>query len=91
MQSVLRAWARYSPHLLAPIREGLRVQLDALKTIKPVYERRPPWWARFTYTIILADLAVTFVLPLAVVCVLRACVWLTLWFGMLCGACVGPR
>ncbi|KAJ3527355.1 hypothetical protein NM688_g8138 [Phlebia brevispora] len=59
MQSILRGWNRWRPHIFAPIRKGLQVKPDVLKTSKPAYDRKPPWWARFTYTFIITDLAVT--------------------------------
>ena len=69
MQTVLRTWRQYRPHFGAPFRQELRVRPDVLKRATPLYERRPPWWARFTYTLVLADMLVT--------CVpFRAFVWL---------------
>lgn len=35
--------------------------IDSLASYKPVYEHTPPWWARWTYFVVGADLIITFV------------------------------
>ena len=67
MQSVRRLLARWRPYLARPIRDKLEVKAEYLRDAQPLYERKPPWWARFPTTLLVAELAVTSVSLLSMV------------------------
>ena len=67
MQSVRRLLARWRPYLARPVRDNLEVKAEYLKDAQPLYERKPPWWARFPATLLVAELAVTSVSILSII------------------------
>ncbi|CCM02994.1 uncharacterized protein FIBRA_05109 [Fibroporia radiculosa] len=60
MQSLFRSAKSFRPLFLRPTPSLHRQGVESLESFQPLYERKPPWWTRWTYLLVGADLVVTF-------------------------------